>query len=267
MTTPNCPRGTGGGPHRLPAYALSGTVGLLVCGFLTVSYAQRAVPSGEELYVDRLGCWNCHGTTGQGAGGGVVLSKTPLALRRFVGYVRLPSKEMPPFAPMMASDADLAIVYRWLDGSEAVKAPPAIMIDLRSTTGAGRSGDAVVGIELIARMAETALPADVPAPAALGYRVTLISDTGAPLANHAMEYQRAGRRDWEQFTTDERGEALVGPDRGVVLAKAGQTDRARARLRTALPAGKTALVVEALDHTAPANPVVVGIGSAILRVE
>ncbi|MDO8681383.1 MAG: hypothetical protein Q7R30_22930 [Acidobacteriota bacterium] len=268
-TTPNSSRGTSGQPGGLPAHALSGIVGLLLFAFLTVSYAQRAVPSGEEVYVDRLGCWNCHGTTGQGAGGGVVLTKTPLALRKFVSYVRLPSKEMPPFAPIMASDAELAIVYRWLDGSEAVKAPPAITVDLKSSAAArtGGQASAEVSVELIARVAETALPSDVPVAASLGYRVTLTSDAGAPLANHAVEYQRAGRNDWSKFTTDEHGEALLGADRGVVLAKAGQTDKARARLRTALPAGKTALVVETLDYTAPANLVVVGIGSAILRVE
>lgn len=269
MTTPKALRDTNRQPGGLPVRALSGIVGLLLLVLLTASYAQQAVPSGEEVYIDRLGCWNCHGTTGEGAGGGVVLSQTPLMLRRFVGYVRLPSKQMPPFTTMMASDAELAIMYRWLDGREAVQAPPAITIDLKSATGTRADGQAntEVGVELIARVAETALPSDVPASASLGYRVTLTSHAGVPLANHAVEYQRAGRNDWSNLTTDEHGEALLGPDRGVVLGKAGQTDKARARLRLALPAGKTALVVETLDYTAPANPVVVGIGSAILRVE
>lgn len=270
MTTPNSSRGTSRQLAGLPARALSGIVGLFLFVLLTVSHAQQAAPSGEEVYIDRLGCWNCHGSTGQGGGAtGVALAKTPLALRKFVGYVRLPGKEMPPFAPMLASDAELAIVYRWLDGSEAVKAPPAIAVDLKSSTGTRANGqaNAEVSVDLTARAAETALPSDVPASASLGYRVSLISDEGVPLANQTVEYQRAGRNDWSKFTTDEHGEALLGPDRGVVLAKAGQTDKARARLRMALPAGKTALVVETLDYTAPANPVVVGIGSAILRVE
>lgn len=269
MTTPSASRGTSGRPGGPPARALSGIVGLLVFACLTASYAQRMVPSGEEVYIDRLGCWNCHGVTGEGAGGGVVLSRTPLALRKFVGYVRLPSKQMPPFSSTTASDAELAIMYRWLDGGEEVKAPPAIAIDLKSSTGTrtGGQANAEVGVELTARVAETALASDVPASASLGYRVTLTSHAGVPLANQAVEYQRAGRNDWSNLTTDEHGEALLGPDRGVVLAKAGQADKARARLRLALPAGRTALVVETLDYTAPAKPVVVGIGSAILRVE
>jgi hypothetical protein len=170
---------------------------------------------------------------------------------------------------MMASDAELAIVYRWLDGIEAVKTPPAITVDLKSSTGARANGqaNAEVGVKLTALVAETAFTSAVPAEASLGYRVTLISNADAPLANQAVEYQRAGREDWSKFTTDEHGEALLGPDRGVVLAKAGETHKTRARLRMALPAGKTALVVETLDYTAPANPVVVGIGTAILKVE
>lgn len=270
MTTPNSSRGMGRQPGGQPARVLSVIVGLLLFAPLTASYAQQAAPSGEEVYVDRLGCWNCHGKTGEGGGrGGVALAKTQLSLRRFVGYVRLPGKEMPPFAPMMASDAELAIVYRWLDGIEAGKTPPAITVDLKSSTGARADGqaNAEVGVELTALVAETALTSAVPAAASLGYRVTLISNANAPLAHQAVEYQRAGREDWSKFTTDEHGEALLGPDRGVVLAKAGEADKTRARLRMALPAGKTALVVETLDYTAPGNPVVVGIGSAILRVE
>lgn len=243
---------------------------LLVFVFLSVSYAQRAAPSGEEVYIDRLGCWNCHGTTGQGAGSGIVLARTPLALRRFVGYVRLPNKEMPPFAPMMVSDAELAIVYRWLDGREAVNAPPAIAVDLKGSVGARADGHAgaEAGVELTARVADTALAADVPASASLAYRLTLISSAGTPLADHAVDYQRAGRNDWSKLKTDEHGEALLDPNRsGVVLAKAGATRELRARLRMALPAGKTVLMVEILDYTAAGNPVVVGIGSAIVKVE
>lgn len=233
-----------------------------------MGHAQQA-PSGEEVYVDRLGCWNCHGKTGGGGGGAPAIANTRLSLRRFVSYVRVPSKEMPPVAPMLASDAELAIVYRWLEGIEAVNTPPAITVDLKSSIGARADGqaNAEVGVEVTPLVAETALSSAVPEAASLRYRVTLISSADAPLANQAVEYQRAGRDDWSKFATDEHGEALLGPDRGVVLAKAGETDKMHARLRLALPAGKTALVVETLDYTAPGNPVVVGIGSAILRVQ
>jgi mono/diheme cytochrome c family protein len=228
---------------------------LLVLLLLTVSYAQQAAPSGEEVYVDRLGCWNCHGKTGQGGGGSANIAKTRLPLRRFVSYVRLPSKEMPPYADMLASDAELAIVYRWLDGVEATRTPPAITIDLKSSKAARADGlaRAEVSVELTVLMAETAVASDVPGAASLGYRITFISNANVPLANQAVEYQLAGRDDWSKLTTDEHGEASLREK--------------PARLRTALPAGKTALLVEALDYTAPAAPVVVGIGTAILKVD
>jgi mono/diheme cytochrome c family protein len=228
---------------------------LLVLLLLTVSYAQQAAPSGEEVYVDRLGCWNCHGKTGQGGGGSANIAKTRLPLRRFVSYVRLPSKEMPPYADMLASDAELAIVYRWLDGVEATRTPPAITIDLKSSKAARADGlaKAEVSVELAVLMADTAVASDVPGAASLGYRITFISNANVPLANQAAEYQLAGRDDWSKLTTDEHGEASLREK--------------PARLRTALPAGKTALLVEALDYTSPAAPVVVGIGTAILKVD
>lgn len=267
MTTPAPSHGRS--RPQLSARFLPAIVGLLGLVLLTVGYAQQAAPSGEEVYVDRLGCWNCHGKTGQGGGGSANIAKTQLPLRRFVGYVRLPSKEMPPFAALLASDAELAIVYRWLDGIEATKTPPAITVELESSTAARADGlaKADVGVELRVLVAETALASDVPAPASLGYRVTLISNANVPLANQAVEYQLAGQADWSKLTTDDHGEALLDPGRGFVVAKTPATDTTRARLRTALPAGKTALVVETLDYTSPSNPVVVGIGSAILKVE
>lgn len=243
-------------------------VGLLLFGLLAVSSAQQAAPSGEEVYVDRLGCWNCHGKAG-GGGAGAVISKTRLPLRRFVGYVRLPSKEMPPYAPLLASDAELAIVYRWLDGIDAVRTPAAITVQLKSAAGVRADGQAKadVEIELAALVAETAVTADVPGPAVLRFRVTLITSANVPAANQTVEYQLAGHEDWLKFTTDEHGEALLAPDRGFVVGEARDIDKTRARLRMALPAGKTALVIEALDYTAPDNPVVAGLGTAILRVD
>jgi cbb3-type cytochrome c oxidase subunit III len=229
----------------------AGGVSVLLFVLLAVTYAQQAAPSGEEVYVDRLGCWNCHGKSG-GGGAGATISKTKLSLRKFVGYVRLPSKEMPPYAPLLASDEELAIVYRWLDGVESLKTPPAITIDLTSATGTRADGQAKADVEV--GVATAAASGGAPPEAtAVRYRVTLAS-ANAPLANQTVEYQLAGQTDWSKLTTDEHGEALT--------AHGGF-----AKLRTALTSGRTVLVVEALDYTTAANPVVVGIGSAVLKVE
>lgn len=226
-------------------------VSVLMFVLLAIVVAQQAAPSGEEVYVDRLGCWNCHGKSG-GGGAGATISKTRLPLRKFVGYVRLPSKEMPPYAPLLASDEELAIVYRWLDGVESLKTPPAITIDLTTQIAVRADGQAKADVDVA--VANTTAAGATPQTPALRYRVT-VGSANTPLANQAVEYQLVGHTEWSKFTTDEHGEAVVTPNGDF------------AKLRTALASGRTVLVVEALDYTTAANPVVVGIGSAVLKVE
>jgi hypothetical protein len=177
---------------------------------------------------------------------------------------------MPPFAPILASDADLAIVYDWLDGIDAVETPPRITLSLKRSTGLTADGQkkAETEVELTVLNGERNLGSDVPNATSLRYRV-LLTQANTPVANHVIEYQLAGRKGWSTFTTDERGEALLAPDHGFTPAGARETEKplATARLRMALAAGRYALVVEAIDDTEPAQPVVVGIGTAILNVE
>lgn len=271
MTTPTSSLGASRQLLRLPAGSVPGIVGFLIPVLLAVSSAQQAARSGEELYIDRLGCWNCHGQAGQGGGGaGPAIVKSRLPLRQFVRHVRLPSESMPPFAPILASDADLAIVYVWLEGIDAVETPPRITFSLKRATGLTADGQkkAETEVELTVLNGERNLGSDVPNATSLRYRV-LLTQANTPVANHVVEYQLAGREGWSTFTTDEHGEALLAPDRGFTPGGARETKKplATARLRMALAAGRYALVVEAIDDTEPAQPVVVGIGTAILNVE
>jgi hypothetical protein len=256
-------------PFHLSAVFPSNFVGLLFVVLLTVSYAhaQQAAPSGEEVSYDRLGCWNCHGEAGRAVRHSLPIAKTRLPLRRFVGYVRLPNGTMPPYAPLLASDAELAIVYHWLDGIDAVRTPPAITVDLKISPEVGAEGQAKAEVEFeeAALRAETALKSDVPDLVSLSYRVTLITNVKAPVANQTLEYQLGGLEEWSKFTTDEHGEALLGPNRGFIAANAREKEKAQVRVRMALPAVRTVLVIEALDYTEPAKPVVVGIGTAIFK--
>ncbi len=260
---------TSPGTHKHDVrHGLIGIFGLLSLALLTASYAQQAAPSGEELYVDRLGCWNCHGQSG-GGGAGPSIVKSQLPLRKWVAYVRLPSETMPRFGAALASDAELAILYRWLDGIDAVKAPPPITLNLKASGGVTADGQkkAETEVELTARPAGTSLGADVPNVAALRYRV-LLKQAAAPVANQTVEFQVAGREGRATFTTDEHGEAVLGPDKGFVVTDARETGKpATTRLRVALATGRYALLVEAIDDTDAAKPVVVGIGTAILNVD
>jgi hypothetical protein len=231
----------------------------------TVSYAQQAPPSGEEVFA-HIGCRNCHGKAGEGDSGPVI-ARTRLSLRKFVGYVRMPSKEMPPYAPLWASDAELTIVYHLLDGIDAVRIPPAIMMDLKSSPQVRVDGqaNAEVEIEMTVLRPETTLQSDVPHLASLRYRVTLITNANTPVGNQTLEYRLAGLEEWSKFTTDEHGEALLGQDRAFIVAHSREPEKTRAQLRMPLPAGRMALVIEALDYTEPAKPVVVGIGTTSLK--
>ncbi len=273
MTTPASSRRPGRQLFRLPAGlppgSALGILGLFVLAFLAVSHAQQAAPSGEELYVDRLGCWNCHGKGG-GGGAGPSIVKSRLPLRKFVQSVRLPSAEMPPFASLLASDAELAIVYHWLGGADAVTTPSPMTIDLKASAQVKADGQtrADTEVDVMPLAGDTNVKLDDPRAAALRDRVTLAQANG-PIANQTVEYQLAGHGDWSKFTTDEHGEALLDAGHGFVVADGRETekDRAAARLRTALAPGRYVLVVEAIDYTNPDSPVVVGIGTAILRVE
>lgn len=241
-------------------------VSSLLCALSSVAQAQVEVLSGEELYIDRLGCWNCHGMTG-GGGAGPVISETALSLRTFAMYVRLPSGEMPRISARLASDADLATLYRWLDGVEAPETPLPIEIGLEATSA---PGDASVVVTLTIRAAETSAETDPLDTDGMQYRLTLHTMVPwerekKPVAHQAIEYQLAGHEDWSTFTTDERGEAFLGAEQGFGLAEAGAVEPIIARLRTALPEGRHALVVEAILGIDPTKAVVLGIGTVVLR--
>jgi hypothetical protein len=235
------------------------------------SQAQVEALSGEEIFIDRLGCWNCHGMTG-GGGAGPAIAKTELSLRTFAMYLRLPSGEMPRVSARLASDADLATLYRWLDGVEAQEIPLPIGLSLEeSGVAGGRHSEVTLTAQPVDRNLDADLPvADLPDVAALRYRITLRTlvpweREKTPVANQTVEYQLAGREDWAAFTTDELGEAILGVDQGFELTVAREREPVIVRLRTVLAAGRHALVVEALDASDPAAPIVLGIGTVILR--
>jgi len=100
---PGSSPGTSRRRTRLPVGSIVAVVGLVIVG-LTIGHAQRAARSGEELYIDRFGCWNCHGQTGAGGAGPSIL-KSQLSLRKFVTSVRLPVQTMPRFSQRLAFDS------------------------------------------------------------------------------------------------------------------------------------------------------------------
>ncbi len=75
--------------------------------------------NGKKVY-EKLGCFRCHGSAGEGmsqAGkesGSPKIASTHLSLQDFVRSIRVPKGQMPPFSPKQVTDAELSYVYAFL---------------------------------------------------------------------------------------------------------------------------------------------------------
>ncbi len=90
---------------------------------LSATAAQAAdAARGKEIFM-KVGCYQCHGTVGQGANTGPKLAPEPLALESFVAFVRnAAATQMPAFSANMVSDAEMADIHAYLS---SIKPPPA----------------------------------------------------------------------------------------------------------------------------------------------
>jgi len=75
--------------------------------------------NGKRIFM-RDGCYQCHGTVGQG-GVGPRLSAPALALPTLSAIVRKGVRGMPPYSAKILSDAELADIHAYL---ETIPAPP-----------------------------------------------------------------------------------------------------------------------------------------------
>src|ERR1051325_6152504 len=79
---------------------------------------------GKALFMQH-GCWECHGTLGQGSiatSGGKRIAPDPLPWEAFSAFVRSTNRSMPPFSETILSGADLADIHAYL---QSVPKPPA----------------------------------------------------------------------------------------------------------------------------------------------
>jgi ubiquinol-cytochrome c reductase cytochrome c subunit len=94
----------------------------LVVGFSGHAFAASA-EHGKAAYIQH-GCWQCHGTLGQGSiatSGGKRLAPNPLPWESFAAFVRLTKGTMPPYSEKILSDGDLADIYAYL---QSIPKPP-----------------------------------------------------------------------------------------------------------------------------------------------
>ena len=74
--------------------------------------ADGAPGRGPRLFMAD-GCYECHGTVGQG-GPGVRLAPSPPPAAVIAAYIRNPSGEMPPYGSKLVSDADVRDIHAYL---------------------------------------------------------------------------------------------------------------------------------------------------------
>ena len=101
---------------------------------LSVTYsgaqAQTSAPTGNaekgKAVFMRVGCYECHGTVGQG-GTGPRLGPNPIPLERMTAFVRKPVG-MPAYSAKVLSDAEVADIRTYL--ATAPTPPPLASIPL-----------------------------------------------------------------------------------------------------------------------------------------
>lgn len=101
---------------------------IICAGLVLLSGADqaRAAPSaarGKEIF-RRVGCFECHNYQGQG-GVGPRLAKT-LPFESLKSYVRSANGNMPPYAPAVLTDEELADIHAYLQSVPAAPSPDSI---------------------------------------------------------------------------------------------------------------------------------------------
>ena len=73
------------------------------------------VEKGKALFL-KNGCYECHGTVGQGGTGPRIAPRTGS-----IAYIRKPAAQMPPYTPKVLSDSEVADIQAYL---MSIPAPP-----------------------------------------------------------------------------------------------------------------------------------------------
>jgi mono/diheme cytochrome c family protein len=92
-----------------------------VVGFAGAVRAQDAPPGdaveGKRLYL-AVGCFTCHGRSGQGGamnGPAPILAKTKMPFEGFKGQLRGPANEMPAYSEKVMTDKQIADIYAFVE--------------------------------------------------------------------------------------------------------------------------------------------------------
>ena len=99
----------------------AGTALLILC-LLAAEHAALAgsAENGQRVYM-RVGCWQCHGTVGQGGTAGPRIAPDPLPYEALAAFVRTTNRAMPPYREAVLPNDELADIYAYL---QSIPKPP-----------------------------------------------------------------------------------------------------------------------------------------------
>jgi mono/diheme cytochrome c family protein len=85
----------------------------LLVGANAASAADAA--KGKILFTQKYGCYQCHGTAGQGSSiTGPKLAPDPIPYEALSAFVRGSAREMPPYREQVLPNEDLQDIYAYL---------------------------------------------------------------------------------------------------------------------------------------------------------
>jgi mono/diheme cytochrome c family protein len=88
------------------------------------------VTNGQRIYL-AVGCFTCHGRSGQGGafnGPAPILASTALPFDGFKGQIRDPSNDMPAFSGAVLSDKDIADIFAFVKSLPGPRSPKDVTI-------------------------------------------------------------------------------------------------------------------------------------------
>jgi mono/diheme cytochrome c family protein len=105
----------------------------VLIGSCGLAAAQSPAPPGDAANGYKLfmadGCYQCHGTVGQGSRGtGPRLAPDPLPFENFASQLRKPANVMPPYTALVVSEAQLADIYAYVSSLPGPAKPEDVKI-------------------------------------------------------------------------------------------------------------------------------------------
>src|SRR5262245_29209211 len=99
----------------LKLLSLAAAVGVAAALMSHGAAIAASAEKGKAAYM-KYGCWQCHGTLGQGGvtSQGKKLAPEPLPYEAFSGFVRSTNRAMPPYSEQVLPNEDLADIHAYL---------------------------------------------------------------------------------------------------------------------------------------------------------